>query len=158
MDIGGGSTEFIQGERVEPMRLESLQMGCVSYGEAFFPDGKITKERFDAAYHRARIEVSHMREEQNAALRIQAAARGRLARKHLRRLKLRANRDDRTEYGSRAFPTAHAPPGRKTPLGPFVSYWTERLSSAAVTSNARRASSALEALAAMPPPPAVMRA
>ena len=36
-------------------------MGCVSYGEAFFPDGKITKERFDAAYHRARIEVSHIR-------------------------------------------------------------------------------------------------
>ena len=75
-----------------------------------------------------------------------------LARKHLRRLKLRANRDDRTEYGNRAFPTAHMPPGRKTPLGPFVSHWTNRLSSAAVTGNARRASSAMEALAAMPPP------
>ena len=61
VDIGGGSTEFILGERFEPLRLESLQMGCVSYGEAFFPDGKITKERFDAAYHRARIEVSHIR-------------------------------------------------------------------------------------------------
>ena len=61
LDIGGGSTEFILGERFEPLRLESLQMGCVSYGEAFFPDGKITKERFDAAYHRARIEVSHIR-------------------------------------------------------------------------------------------------
>ena len=36
-------------------------MGCVSYGEAFFPDGYITKEGFDAAYHRARIEVSHIR-------------------------------------------------------------------------------------------------
>jgi len=61
VDIGGGSTEFILGERFEPLRLESLQMGCVSYGEAFFPDGGITKERFDAAYHRARIEVSHIR-------------------------------------------------------------------------------------------------
>ena len=61
VDIGGGSTEFILGERFEPLRLESLQMGCVSFGEAFFPDGKITKERFDAAYHRARIEVSHIR-------------------------------------------------------------------------------------------------
>ena len=81
-----------------------------------------------------------------------------LARKHVRRLKLRANRDDRTEYGNRAFPTAHMPPGRKTPLGPFVSHWTNRLSSAAVTGNARRASSAMEALAAMPPPPAAMRA
>ena len=37
VDIGGGSTEFILGERFEPLRLESLQMGCVSYGEAFFP-------------------------------------------------------------------------------------------------------------------------
>ena len=36
------------------MRLESLQMGCVSYGEAFFPDGQLNNERFDAAYHRAR--------------------------------------------------------------------------------------------------------
>lgn len=61
VDIGGGSTEFILGERFEPMRLESLQMGCVSYGEAFFPDGQLNKERFDAAYHRARIEVSHIR-------------------------------------------------------------------------------------------------
>ena len=61
VDIGGGSTEFILGQRFEPTRLESLQMGCVSYGEAFFPDGEITRERFDAAYHRARIEVSHIR-------------------------------------------------------------------------------------------------
>lgn len=61
VDIGGGSTEFILGQRFEPIRLESLQMGCVSYGEAFFPDGEITRERFDAAYHRARIEVSHIR-------------------------------------------------------------------------------------------------
>ncbi|MEK9624724.1 MAG: Ppx/GppA family phosphatase, partial [Halieaceae bacterium] len=61
VDIGGGSTEFILGQRFEPIRLESLQMGCVSYGEAFFPDREITRERFDAAYHRARIEVSHIR-------------------------------------------------------------------------------------------------
>ena len=39
VDIGGGSTEFILGQRFEPVKLESLQMGCVSYGEAFFPDG-----------------------------------------------------------------------------------------------------------------------
>ncbi|MDG2459759.1 MAG: Ppx/GppA phosphatase family protein [Luminiphilus sp.] len=61
IDIGGGSTEFILGERFEPTRLESLQLGCVSYGETFFPGGGIDRERFDAAYHRARIEVSHIR-------------------------------------------------------------------------------------------------
>ena len=50
-------------------------------------------------------------------------------------MKLRAHRVDRTEYGRRAFPTAHTPPSRKKPLGPFVSYWTERFSAAAVTGN-----------------------
>ena len=30
VDIGGGSTEFILGQRFEPLRLESLQIGCVS--------------------------------------------------------------------------------------------------------------------------------
>jgi exopolyphosphatase/guanosine-5'-triphosphate,3'-diphosphate pyrophosphatase len=39
LDIGGGSTEFILGERFEPKRLESLQMGCVSYGRRYLPDG-----------------------------------------------------------------------------------------------------------------------
>ena len=61
VDIGGGSTEFILGRRFEPIRLESLQMGCVSFGQAFFPDGNISKERFEAAYHRARIEISHIK-------------------------------------------------------------------------------------------------
>ena len=35
VDIGGGSTEFILGQRFEPVKLESLQMGCVSYGRRF---------------------------------------------------------------------------------------------------------------------------
>lgn len=43
MDIGGGSTEFIIGSRLKPIKLESLYMGCVSYSLRFFPDGKITK-------------------------------------------------------------------------------------------------------------------
>jgi len=61
IDIGGGSTEFILGTRFEPSRLESLQMGCVTYGEAFFPEGIIDRDAFDAAYDRARLEVSHIR-------------------------------------------------------------------------------------------------
>ena len=31
IDIGGGSTEFIIGQRFEPEQLESLHMGCVSF-------------------------------------------------------------------------------------------------------------------------------
>lgn len=61
VDIGGGSTEFILGRQFEPKQLESLQLGCVSYSERFFPDGKIDKKRFKRAYEQACIEVSHIR-------------------------------------------------------------------------------------------------
>ena len=30
------------GFRLEPQRLESLQMGCVSYSRAYFPEGEIS--------------------------------------------------------------------------------------------------------------------
>ncbi len=66
IDIGGGSTEFILGERFEPKKLESLQMGCVSYGRHYLPEGLIHRDGFEAAYHRARIEVSHIRRRFNS--------------------------------------------------------------------------------------------
>lgn len=43
MDIGGGSTEIILGENFETELLYSKQMGCVSYTERFFADGKISR-------------------------------------------------------------------------------------------------------------------
>jgi len=56
-DIGGGSTEVILGEGAQPIALESLNMGCVSMTERFFPDGKLTRERFDKARMAARLEL-----------------------------------------------------------------------------------------------------
>ena len=56
-DIGGGSTEFIIGQRFEPLLRESLQMGCVSYTQRFFKDGKITAARYAQAYTAARLEI-----------------------------------------------------------------------------------------------------
>jgi exopolyphosphatase/guanosine-5'-triphosphate,3'-diphosphate pyrophosphatase len=56
-DIGGGSTECILGSGEEAQRKDSLQMGCVSYSERFFPDGKITRERFKRASLSARLEL-----------------------------------------------------------------------------------------------------
>jgi exopolyphosphatase/guanosine-5'-triphosphate,3'-diphosphate pyrophosphatase len=56
-DIGGGSTEFIIGRRFEPLLRESLQMGCVSYTQRFFKDGKITPARYAQAYTAARLEI-----------------------------------------------------------------------------------------------------
>jgi exopolyphosphatase/guanosine-5'-triphosphate,3'-diphosphate pyrophosphatase len=57
MDIGGGSTEFIIGNGLEPIRLESLYMGCVSYSLRYFADGKITKTALKEAELAARNEV-----------------------------------------------------------------------------------------------------
>lgn len=56
-DIGGGSTEFIIGQRFEPLLRESLQMGCVSYTQRYFRDGKITPARYAQAYTAARLEI-----------------------------------------------------------------------------------------------------
>ncbi len=61
IDIGGGSTELIVGERFEPRELESLQMGCVSYSRQFFPGGVISRSNFNAACNSARLEISHVR-------------------------------------------------------------------------------------------------
>ncbi|MBT8090506.1 MAG: Ppx/GppA family phosphatase [Gammaproteobacteria bacterium] len=57
MDIGGGSTELILGQSSQPKALESLDMGCVSMTERFFPDGKLTRPAFDKARLAARLEL-----------------------------------------------------------------------------------------------------
>ncbi|OYW93497.1 MAG: exopolyphosphatase, partial [Pseudomonadales bacterium 32-61-5] len=54
VDIGGGSTEFIIGEGFDSQLRESLQMGCVSYTQRYFRDGKITPARYAQAYTAAR--------------------------------------------------------------------------------------------------------
>ncbi len=67
IDIGGGSTEFIIGQRFEPQRLESLQMGCVSYARDYFPEGQIDAENFRRAYAAACINTSHIRQQYNSS-------------------------------------------------------------------------------------------
>ena len=57
MDIGGGSTEFIIGHGLNPLKLESLNMGCVSFSSRFFADGKITKHNLAQAELAARSEL-----------------------------------------------------------------------------------------------------
>ena len=61
VDIGGGSTEFIVGQRFEPQTLESLQLGCVSHTRNYFRNGRITRKRYRRAYDAARLEISHIR-------------------------------------------------------------------------------------------------
>ena len=57
LDIGGGSSEFIIGNGLTPLKLESLYMGCVSFSDRFFPDGQITKQNLKQAELAARIEL-----------------------------------------------------------------------------------------------------
>ena len=49
MDIGGGSTECIIGAGMDALERESLQVGAVSSTRRFFPDGKLTRRRWDEA-------------------------------------------------------------------------------------------------------------
>ena len=57
VDIGGGSTELIIGEGFNPLRLESLYMGCVGLSLAHFGDGKISEKRLRRARMAARLEL-----------------------------------------------------------------------------------------------------
>ena len=40
IDIGGGSTEFVVGQGMEPQLMESVNMGCVSYSSRFLEGGE----------------------------------------------------------------------------------------------------------------------
>ena len=66
IDIGGGSTEFIIGQRFEPLELESLHMGCVSFRNRYFPDGKITRRQMDKAITHAEQELLNIRQHYRA--------------------------------------------------------------------------------------------
>ena len=49
IDIGGGSTECIIGERFDPLALHSLYMGCVGYTAQYFANGKLNRANFERA-------------------------------------------------------------------------------------------------------------
>jgi len=63
VDIGGGSTEFIIGAGLKPQQMESLYMGCVSYSQRFFPNGKISKSALREADLAARTELQTIHNE-----------------------------------------------------------------------------------------------
>ncbi len=64
-DIGGGSTEIIIGEGLQPLELESLQMGCVRLSEEFFADGRLSQKRMQ----RCRVAARQAIEPYQAAFR-----------------------------------------------------------------------------------------
>jgi len=57
IDIGGGSTEFIIGERFEPLHMNSLEVGCVSSSLRHFPNGIISRANMQRAEIAAQQEL-----------------------------------------------------------------------------------------------------
>ena len=61
IDIGGGSTEFIIGQGFEPIVMESLYMGCVSYTLKFFPEGEVSESSMKKAEIATAAEIQSIR-------------------------------------------------------------------------------------------------
>jgi exopolyphosphatase/guanosine-5'-triphosphate,3'-diphosphate pyrophosphatase len=57
IDIGGGSTECIIGERFEAQHRESLRVGCVIVSRHFFPKGALTSRHMRDAETAARLQL-----------------------------------------------------------------------------------------------------
>jgi len=63
VDIGGGSTEFIIGQDYEPIIMESLSMGCVTFTEKYNRNAeKITRKFMERAYLAACAEIEVIRQ------------------------------------------------------------------------------------------------
>jgi len=60
MDIGGGSTELIIGKGFDPVKMTSLQFGCVSVTNRFFANGKITDKSLKKAERAVAAELQEI--------------------------------------------------------------------------------------------------
>jgi exopolyphosphatase / guanosine-5'-triphosphate,3'-diphosphate pyrophosphatase len=61
VDIGGGSTECIIGRRFEPIVMDSLDMGCVTWSMRHFEGGRITRKSMERALVAARLQLRPIR-------------------------------------------------------------------------------------------------
>lgn len=66
-DIGGGSSEIVLGDGIHPVFMESLHMGCITYSQRFFRDGRITAKRWEEAETAARLEFQPVEAQFRAA-------------------------------------------------------------------------------------------
>ncbi|MDX3772667.1 guanosine-5'-triphosphate,3'-diphosphate diphosphatase [Chromatiaceae bacterium AAb-1] len=57
IDIGGASTEVVIGQRLTPLLLSSLNMGCVTWLERYFTDQQLNEENFSQAIAAAEREI-----------------------------------------------------------------------------------------------------
>ena len=63
LDIGGASTEIILGHGFDVKKAISLNMGCVTYSQKYFPNGVLNKECFASAITSAEKTIATIRAE-----------------------------------------------------------------------------------------------
>lgn len=68
IDIGGGSTEFAYGRGFAPSVTLSVDMGCVSYTDEFFPDQLVTEQSLERARTTAVRALQEVLSERSVAL------------------------------------------------------------------------------------------
>lgn len=61
IDIGGGSTELVIGQGLEPVEMESVQYGCISVTRKFFPEGRLTLKRWRKAVDWVMADMQELR-------------------------------------------------------------------------------------------------
>ena len=57
VDIGGGSTEIIIGEKGKPLLMESVQIGCARITKKYFENGSLEKKKFKKALVEAELQL-----------------------------------------------------------------------------------------------------
>jgi exopolyphosphatase/guanosine-5'-triphosphate,3'-diphosphate pyrophosphatase len=62
IDIGGASTELVAGEGDQPHICKSLNVGCVTYLEQFFPNGYLSEQNYTTAIAAAEAEIYAIRD------------------------------------------------------------------------------------------------
>lgn len=63
IDIGGASTELIAGDGDDPKVCNSLNVGCVTFLQQYFPDGELSEQNFMDAIAAAEVEIGKVRDE-----------------------------------------------------------------------------------------------
>jgi len=63
MDIGGGSTEFVIGSDFHAKQLRSCPVGCINLTRQFFPDGTLSRKRFDNLINAAQQQLTPFSEQ-----------------------------------------------------------------------------------------------
>jgi len=66
LDIGGASTEIIVGDGFVSQRVVSLNMGCVTFKNQFFPGGKLSSARFSQAVDAAKQQIKPLTQDYQA--------------------------------------------------------------------------------------------